>query len=214
MSSSIKARPITNLWTDKQRYNFQDFENALLKHEGSIKNYPYLDTAGYITTCKGKNIDDYNTFINTNWLYDNRLATEQEKILAYNTLKKMPYGKKYNSDTFQDDTNLRLSEDYCQELYEDDLLKNYIQLQRSIPNYNKMPFPTQLAILETHYNTGSLTDKNKWPSLHKYANEYNQSKVCENLRRSTYDRNGNLISNMPQRNAWAYDYCMKEPFEP
>lgn len=213
MTDFKKTKPFFNDLIGKKLSQFQNFEHNVEYFEGNPKLYPYLDTVGYITTCKGKNVDNQDTFLNTNWLYDNRPAKLSEKKIAFNTLKSLPYGSNYNANSFKNKTNLTLPEEYCNQAYKQDLDKHYKQLQNSIPNFNRMPFPTKLAMLETHYNTGSLTNENKWPNLHKYAREYNQSLLCKNLKRSVFDKNGNKIANMPQRNDWAYEYCMLEPFE-
>lgn len=109
-------------------------------------------------------------------------------------------------------TPLRLPARYCDNAYKTDITKFYNQLQDSIPNYGKMPLPTQLSMLETHYNTGSLNNENSWPKLYKFSRAMKQSDICDNLSRKLYDKNNNFISNMPKRNDWAYRKCMEVPF--
>lgn len=72
-----------NQW-DQLHAALSDFEG-----ENDMYNFPYLDTVGLVTDCKGRNVDDENTFyaqpyfnINTN-----QPATLAEKILYRNDLK-------------------------------------------------------------------------------------------------------------------------------
>ena len=197
-----------NQW-DQLHAALSDFEG-----ENDMYNFPYLDTVGLVTDCKGRNVDDENTFyaqpyfnINTN-----QPATLAEKILYRNDLKRLPFGQSYSAKWYENKTPLRLPAGYCDNSYKTDIAKFYNQLQGSTPNYGKMPLPTQLSMLETHYNTGSLNDENSWPRLYKFSRAMDQQQICKNIHRKLYDDNNNFISNMPKRNDWAYKKCMEVPF--
>lgn len=203
-----------NQLDDYSKSQWDQLNTAFSDFEGHGYDYPYLDTAGLITDCKGRNVDDENTFyaqpyfnINTN-----QPATLAEKILYRNDLKNSFADGAHIASWYEDKTPLRLPAGYCDNAYKTDITKFYNQLQGSIPNYGKMPLPTQLSMLETHYNTGSLNDENSWPRLYKFSRAMDQQQICKNIHRKLYDDNNNFISNMPKRNDWAYKKCMEVPF--
>lgn len=203
-----------NQLDDYSKNQWDQLHAALSDFEGQSYNFPYLDTAGLITDCKARNVDDKDTFyaqpyfnINTN-----QPATLAEKILYRNDLKKSFADGVHVASWYKKLTPLRLPAGYCDNAYKTDIAKFYNQLQGSIPNYGKMPLPTQLSMLETHYNTGSLNNEKRWPRLYNFSRAMNQGEICKNIHRKPYDDNNNLISNMPKRNDWAYRKCMEVPF--
>ena len=62
MTDLKKTKPFFNDLIGKKLSQFQNFEHNIEYFEGNPKLYPYLDTVGYITTCKGKNVDNQDTF--------------------------------------------------------------------------------------------------------------------------------------------------------
>lgn len=215
MNLNINApHPEGENWEEYQRRQLEEFENHMINAEGDYYDYPYLDTVGKRTVCRGKNVNNPSIFYAQPWQIagENRPATREEMEIGYNNFNNRPYGSNHGANTFENTTNLRLPVDYCEDTYEDDLNYFYNDLQEKMPNFSRMPLPAQLSILEPHYNTGTLTDSEKWPNLHTAASNLSQEGICRNIHRNPYDRNGNLITNLPSRNTWAESKCREETF--
>lgn len=201
-------------WNEYQRKQLNEFEEAMRGFEGNFVEHPYLDTVGKITVCRGKNIDNPQNFYAQPWQLDgqNRQATFEEQVAAYAALKGLPYGQKVGAKSFKGATNLRLPKSYCADVYQADMQKFYDQLQNGVPNFSRMPLPTQFSLLAPHYQTGSINIPSQWPNLHKGAAEMKQEEICGNIGVNPYDKKGNLIANIPQRNAWGLRKCWEEKF--
>lgn len=198
---------------DYSRGQWDDFHAAIQKFEGPFYEHPYRDVRGFRTTCRGHNVDDKDTFLAQPWTIgeEERPATQAEKSLYYDQLGDQPFGQDYDAKQFEDATPLRLSEEYCQRLYNKHVVDSYNDLMTKFPNFGQLPLPAHMAIMEPHYQTGDMYDRKEWPKLNQYAEELNQKGICENIRRDPY-QDGVYISNMKQRNNWAYQKCMEESF--
>ena len=211
--TQITQKPDNSSWLDTPE--FDRFLNQLAEFEGRNILYPYPDTVGNATVCRGFNVQDEKVFYEQPFFIDglNRPATLQEKKEGYKNLSLAPYGQTLDADEFKNTTNLRLSEEYCNQIFPQLVRYFYKQLQKSLPNFDRLPVPAQKAILETQFHAGNLNNAKKWPLLHKALQEMNQEEVCKNIHRKEYDENGEPILNTIKRNKWAYENCMSEPFE-
>lgn len=111
----------------------------------------------------------------------------------------------------QKKSDLRLPPDYCLDLLERDLAERRRNLQKTFPNYDKMSPYLQNSLLEVNFNIGNISPE-KWPGLYKAAREKDVESFCKNLHRKTTDSKGKPIANMPKRNAWNLENCLKGRF--
>ena len=221
MSSNVKAKPVVRRFSDYYQSedpyvqkHLADFEAAMTEFEGPFMRHPYLDTLGVRTVCRGKNVNNRNVFTAQPWQIADlwQPANTAEIQAGYTQIGTAPYGQNHEAEDFEDYTNLRLPEEYCQSLYKQDLDYYYNQLAENIPNFYRMTLPMRLAMLERHYNTGSLNSEKAWPKLYEHSAAFkDQEDICSNLHTDEYDKHGRPIANMDRRNASAYQKCMEEP---
>ena len=200
---------------EKFTQELDNLKQRIKRFEGNAIEYPYKDVGGILSVCDGDNINDEKVFKSHPWEISeqNRLATPEEVQQNLDNIKIAPFGKDYTAEYFKNLTNIRIPKSYCNEVLDKNLINAYKELERSVPNFKRFPLATQISLVEAHFNTGSLTDEEKWRMLYKAARAYDQRELCNQLHRKEYTRNGQRIANMPERNEWAYENCMLEPFE-
>ena len=168
----------------------------------------YLDTKGIMTTGIGYNINDFNVFMNTDFTVDNRQATYQEKLEAYNHFKNLNkqnhWGKKYGADMFKNESDLRISTKTANELVNKHTLNDLKRLREGIEDFDKLPLPLQEVLMDIRYNTGNVSEAN-WPNLHRGIRTKNLSLIADNVNRKDVSI---------ERNKWARDKILsiKEPW--
>lgn len=179
--------------------------------EGNIP-YIYLDIKGNMTTGIGLNVDNYETFMNIGWQVDGRPATLKEKQVAYNRLtqlkKQGEFGQIYSAIKYKNETPLTISDEYAIQIAVNHLKGNVAYLQKNIPEFDTLPYPLKLVLLDICYNTGSLK-KEKWPKLYKAISQKNLTGIAQNVRRRDVNEHRNkwaeeLIKAIPEENGWTW----------
>ena len=84
LSNTVNYNP--NYISDDELYkrmwnNIKEFEQVI--------PYPYLDTKGYITTGGGANVNNLNDFMKVNFTVNGLSATDAQKQIAYNELRRL-----------------------------------------------------------------------------------------------------------------------------
>lgn len=218
------------------------YENyyKLLEHLRGLKNdkgnyvggiegyagYPYLDTEGKNTICTGNLIDENNT---SKYPYTNidtsKPATPKEIKQGYENNKVYQNDQKnlktaHPATFFEDKTNLRLTEEQCNELDKDAIIKRWNRLYDEFPNFKDMSWELQLPIFDTHYQTGIFVDKDgkeapkdlpdderKWEYLWKNARAKDVKKIAGNLHVLGKGKQNE------KRNKWRIDTALKGYFK-
>ena len=183
----------------------EEFDSYIQKSEENIE-YPYVDTAGYITVGKGHKIGSRQEFMNMPFYIvgQNRPATMAEKESGYTVL--IAYGPtNYTAKHFESVTPLRLTLDYLNALYEHDILIRHRELSRMPDlNFNDMRPRTRRATMEVHFNAGM----SQFPEARKAAKRKDLNAYCHHLHR----RENN--DNVKRRNEWTIRECLSGGFIP
>lgn len=184
---------------------FNNLKPKLKEFEVEVP-YPYLDTVGKITYGGGHMDDSLSGFKSQPWIDNttNQPAEQQEVIKAYNALKDSKFGQKIPAEDFENKTNLRLSEQYMDELFNRDMIDRWNELKSKMEGFSDLDPYVQAAILETHYNANVLP----WKNLRTAIRDKNLLNICLELHRK---EKGN--EKMKERNRWAYEQCMSNNFK-
>lgn len=156
----------------------------LISEEGAPKTWPYLDTLGKPAVCTGHLINNYSSYP---WIIDNSPATsseiDREAVKLERLIPAQKNGANRLAESYQDETDLRLSEEYCNRLLQQDILSRWLELQQKFPNFNHMSPNMQQALFSAHYQSNILSPK--WKNLKKAARSMNQEDICHNLNRDS-----------------------------
>ena len=168
----------------------------------------YLDTNGKITTGIGLNINKFDTFMSIDFEVDNRPATYNEKLEAYNKFMELKerkeYGKKYGADHYEKYSNLRINHKTAKNLMNRHTLNDLKKLREGIEDFDKLPLPLQEVLMDIRYNTGNVS-KSNWPKLREGIRTKNLTLIADNVSRKDISA---------ERNKWAKDKILsiKEPW--
>ncbi len=181
-----------------------------LKKKEDISEHPYLDIEGNITSGYGHMDKNLNSFARHPWYNQTtqKPATMEEIQKYYNILKTAPYGQNYGAKSFEQQTPLRLSRSYADQLLDHDIAVREEELHQTHPNFKYMSPEMQVAIAEPNYHVGTL----KWPKLKEAIKNKDKEAICQNIHRKETDNQGNFIKGFQERNQWAYDMCQKGYF--
>ena len=181
-----------------------------LKKKEDISEHPYLDIEGNITSGYGHMDKNLNSFARHPWYNQTtqKPATMEEIQKYYNILKTAPYGQNYGAKSFEQQTPLRLSRSYADQLLNHDIAVREEELHQTHPNFKYMSPEMQVAIAEPNYHVGTL----KWPKLKEAIKNKDKEAICQNIHRKKTDNQGNFIKGFQERNQWAYDMCQKGYF--
>ncbi len=188
--------------------------------------YPYLDIKGKNTVCTGNLIDENNT---SKYQYTNidtgKPATPKEIKQGYENNKVYQNDRKnlktaHPATFFEDKTNLRLTEEQCNDLDKDAIIERWNRLYDEFPNFKDMSWEIQLPIFDTHYQTGIFVDetgngaprdlpddKRRWKNLWKYARAKDVEKIADNLHVLGEGKQNE------KRNKWRIDTALKGYFK-
>jgi hypothetical protein len=103
-------------------------------------------------------------------------------------------------------TNARLQQDYCNNLYNQDIESRWYTLDSVIPNWSYMSPEMQAATMDVHF-TGNMEPKNSWTLAKGAAKRLDNRDYCDNLHRDDKDRD-----DIKERNKWVSDMCAKGRF--
>ena len=144
-----------------------------IKEYEKVIDYPYLDTKGYITVGGGANVDNLSDFMNVNFMVNECSATEAQKLAAYNRLRELSNQKDLNgaylhknklADFFEDQTNLRLSDQDAYNIAYKHMKNDLAYLRSQFADFDSLPNPLKEVLLDIQYNViGGLTQR-KWPN--------------------------------------------------
>ena len=198
-----------NQFVQSDAYNqLRDFQILQEGYKRTIDDggmvFPYLDINGDITGCIGHNMkNDFNTHpwvsVKTGQpMNSSQISSEKETLLNMpRNLKPELYVKK---------TDTRLPQDYCENLYDQDIKNRWQTLNKVIPNWQQMSPEIQAATMDVHY-TGNMEPKNKWTIAKSAARKAKQDDYCDNLHRDDTNRR-DIIA----RNKWVRDMCLRGKF--
>ncbi|MBQ8482632.1 MAG: hypothetical protein IJ532_08920 [Alphaproteobacteria bacterium] len=166
--------------------------------------FPYPDINGDITGCIGHNMkNDFNTHpcisVKTGQSMNPSQISSEEKALL-----NMPRNLK--PELYATKTDARLPQEYCENLYDQDIKNRWQTLNKAIPNWQQMSPEIQAATMDVHY-TGNMEPENKWTIAKGAAQKMKQDDYCDNLHRDDTKRR-DIIA----RNKWVRDMCLRGKF--
>ena len=163
-----------------------------IKEYEKVIDYPYLDTKGYITVGGGANVDNLSDFMNVNFMVNECSATEAQKLAAYNRLRELSNQKDLNgaylhknklADFFEDQTNLRLSDQDAYNLAYKHMKTDLAYLRSQFADFDSLPNPLKEVLLDIQYNViGGLTQR-KWPNLYDAIARRDVEGIARNINR-------------------------------
>jgi hypothetical protein len=169
-------------------------KHLLDKKGEDFKKHIYLDTKGVITTGAGTNIDNFDTFMNVGFMVNNRPATYQEKLDAYNRFKELSkrgaHKNNYNAEYYDKESNLRITPEVAINSLNKHTLNDLKKLKEGFEDFDIFPLPLQEVLMDIRYNTGNVSESN-WPNLHKGIRTKNLTLITDNVSRKdvSIDRN-------------------------
>ena len=163
-----------------------------IKEYEKVIDYPYLDTKGYITVGGGANVDNLSDFMNVNFMVNECSATEAQKLAAYNRLRELSNQKDLNgaylhknklADFFEDQTNLRLSDQDAYNIAYKHMKNDLAYLRSQFADFDSFPDPLKEVLLDIQYNAiGGLTQR-KWPNLYDAIARRDVEGIARNINR-------------------------------
>ena len=163
-----------------------------IKEYEKVIDYPYLDTKGYITVGGGANVDNLSDFMNVNFMVNECSATEAQKLAAYNRLRELSNQKDLNgaylhknklADFFEDQTNLRLSDQDAYNIAYKHMKNDLAYLRSQFADFDSLPNPLKEVLLDIQYNViGGLTQR-KWPNLYDAIARRDVEGIARNINR-------------------------------
>ena len=163
-----------------------------IKEYEKVIDYPYLDTKGYITVGGGANVDNLSDFMNVNFMVNECSATEAQKLAAYNRLRELSNQKDLNgaylhknklADFFEDQTNLRLSDQDAYDMAYKHMKNDLAYLRSQFADFDSLPNPLKEVLLDIQYNViGGLTQR-KWPNLYDAIARRDVEGIARNINR-------------------------------
>ena len=189
--------------TRKPEYSFEkdpDYElitlmgKNLIKTE-NMKNYIYLDKYRHITSGVGALLDDEKVFKSIPWQIGDRLATKEEVDEAYRLFVNMQNEKdskgefkykNYKAEFFKDKSPLRISEKFMIDRMRTHIKENLSRVRSKMKDFDDMPEPMKLIILDFYYNKGSFYNQ---PGLPQALKDRDIDAFIEKMQRTLDDRN-------------------------
>ena len=166
--------------------------------------FPYPDINGDITGCIGHNMkNDFNTHP---WIdvTSGQSLSKLQMLSAEKKLKSLPTN--FKSELYATETNARLPQEYCSDLYNEDIASRWNTLNKVITNWLHMSPEMQAATMDVHF-TGNMEPKDSWMLAKRAAEKMNKRDYCDNLHRLDKRRD-----DIKRRNQWVSDMCMKGKF--
>lgn len=166
--------------------------------------FPYPDINGDITGCIGHNMkNDFNTHP---WIdvTSGQSLSKSQMLSAEKKLKSLPTN--FKPELYATETNARLSQEYCSDLYNEDIESRWNTLNKVITNWLHMSPEMQAATMDVHF-TGNMEPKDSWMLAKRAAEKMNKRDYCDNLHRLDKRRD-----DIKRRNQWVSDMCMKGKF--
>jgi GH24 family phage-related lysozyme (muramidase) len=135
----------------------------IIKSEGGLRKYPYLDTKGNVTIGPGFKTENEEQFLMLNLNVDGRPANEAEKRDAW---KQMQTEKKdrngdFNrlADIYKDITRIRMDEPTQRRRLGSEIKSRIDDIKRDLNDdaaWDKLSGAQKAAIVDVHYTNGSL----------------------------------------------------------
>ncbi len=166
--------------------------------------FPYPDINGDITGCIGHNMkNDFNTHP---WIdvTSGQSLSKSQMLSAEKKLKSLPTN--FKPELYATETNARLPQEYCSDLYNEDIESRWNTLNKVITNWLYMSPEMQAATMDVHF-TGNMEPKDSWMLAKRAAEKMNKRDYCDNLHRLDKRRD-----DIKRRNQWVSDMCMKGKF--
>ncbi len=192
---TIEPSSLTPKQTKLSEQNLLARAREHLREEENDLHHIYLDTKGKKTVGVGTNVDDRKKFISIDWQKDNRPATEQEKIEAFEIFEgaknRKEYGQKYGANWYKNKSALRISKETSDKLLNEHLNNDLINLRRTFAEFDSFPEELQDVLLDIHYNVGNVSAEN-WPKLHRGIKSRNLKAILKNVHRKDVAESRNL----------------------
>ena len=140
----------------------------------------------------GANVDNLSDFMNVNFMVNECSATEAQKLAAYNRLRELSNQKDLNgaylhknklADFFEDQTNLRLSDQDAYNIAYKHMKNDLAYLRSQFADFDSLPNPLKEVLLDIQYNViGGLTQR-KWPNLYDAIARRDVEGIARNINR-------------------------------
>lgn len=198
LSDAVNYNP--NYISDEDLYK-RMWQN-INEYEGVIP-YPYLDTKGNITTGGGANIDNYDDFMKVNFTVNGVPATDAQKLIAYNNLRKMSnekdiYGNylyaKKKANFFEDKTNLQLSDQDAYNMAQSHMTNDLAHVRSEFNDFDSFPNPLKEVLLDIQYNVKGGLNRKNWPNLYQAIENRDvlgENGIYNNVNRKDVQQNRN-----------------------
>ena len=219
LENGKKIKKIPPVPAKKPEYSFEkdpDYElimtmgHNLIKTE-EFKNYIYLDKYRHITSGIGILLDDEKEVKEIPWKIGNRLATKEEVDDAYRLFINMRNEKNadgsykytnYKAEFFKNKSPLRVSEEFMISRMKEHIREDLSRARAKMQDFDEMPEPMKLIILDFYYNKGSFYNQYGLPQALK---DRDIKAFIEKMKRPLPDRNEwvlEQIGKIPQ-NFWS-----------
>ena len=198
--ASIERNNIDSENNDSQSvYSISDKKLIRLMGENLIKtekakDYIYLDKYGHITVGIGNMIDNEKKFKSLDWKIDGRDATSEEIDEAYTTFISLQNEKdesgsykyrNYKAEYFKKYSKLRISKDTMIEAMDEHLREDLYRARGKLKEFDKLPIPMKLIILDFYYNKGSFFNQK---GLSQSLKNRNAKSFLQSMKRGMKDR--------------------------
>ena len=130
--------------------------------------------------------------MNVNFMVNECSATEAQKLAAYNRLRELSNQKDLNgaylhknklADFFEDQTNLRLSDQDAYNIAYKHMKNDLAYLRSQFADFDSLPNPLKEVLLDIQYNViGGLTQR-KWPNLYDAIARRDVEGIARNINR-------------------------------
>ncbi len=174
-----------------------------IRSEEDVKGFPYLDHLGKPTVCEGNLITGKPTSYPWSMGKGGPLASEAQinaewqKLVA--KISAQANGANLRANQYAGVTDLRLTDEQCEQITRDAVLSRWQDLRNRFPNFDRFSPEMQVALFDAHYQANVLNAQ-KWPKLHQAARNLDQDAFCRNIRRESDPR-------YQQRNDAGEDLC-------
>ena len=203
LHKALQSNSETNHQTTEQNKEESDDTNFIrlmgknLIETEKMNNFIYLDKYGHITAGIGSMLDDEKIFKNMKWEINGRKATQKEIDKAYKIFTSLqqekdsdgkPKYRNYKADYFKKFSELRLSEETMIETMREHLTNDLQRVRRMNINFDELPQPMKLIIMDFYYNLGSFFNQKNLPQALKARNKQAFKSA--------------MIRGMPDRDEW------------
>jgi GH24 family phage-related lysozyme (muramidase) len=161
----------------------------LLKAGEGVTTFLYQDSVGLVTIGVGNLVPNAEAAIAISLIHENgSIATNSEKILAYETIYNAPgkrtTGRSYRADYYASMTSLRMSVDEVDRLLARRIAEFYAQTKRIFPHFDSFPEPAKIAIMDMIFNLGYGKFNTQYVRFQAAVRDHDWQRASEQCQRS------------------------------